>query len=67
MGWAVDFHCNRLPIIQSNERVNAVPGGLATMLLLYVGTARADFSYHIGLQLRRTPFSFDKGVAAGLP
>ena len=62
----VHFHRNLLPIIQSHERVDAVPGDLAAMLFLHIETARADFSYHIGLELRRLPFFFDESVAAGL-
>ena len=37
VGRTVHFHRNPLPIIQSNERVDAVSGGLATMLFLYLG------------------------------
>ena len=67
VGRTVHFHRNPIPIIQSHERVNAVPGGLATMLLLDMRNARADFSYHVGLQLRRFPFFRDESIAAGLP
>ena len=47
----VYFHGNLLPILQSHERVDAIPGGLATMLFLHTGPARTDLSYNIGLQL----------------
>ena len=62
----VHFHRNPMPIIQSHERVNAVPGGLATMLFLNMRNARADFPYHVGLQLRRFPFFRDESITAGL-
>ena len=64
--WTVHFHRNLLPIIQSHERVDAISGGLATMLFLDMDTVRADFSYHVGLQLRRLPFSRDESVVARL-
>ena len=69
VGRTVHFHRNPLPIIQSHERVDAVPGDLATMLLLYIGnvTGRTDLSDHVGLQLGSLPFFFDKSVTAGLP
>ena len=67
MGRTVNFHRNPLPIIQSHERVNTVPGGLATTFFLDMRNARTDFSYHFGLQLRRFPFFRDESVAAGLP
>ena len=66
VGWTVHFHRNLPSIIESHERVDAVPGDLAAMLFLHIETARADFSYHIGLELRRLPFFFDESVAAGL-
>ena len=66
VGWTVHFHRNLPSIIQSNQRVDAVPGDLAAMLFLHIVAARADFSYHIRLELRRLPFSRDEGVAAGL-
>ena len=65
VGRTVHFHRKLFAILQSDERVDAVPGHLATMLYLDVGTARANFADHGGLQLRRAPFSFDEGVAAG--
>ena len=49
VGRTVHFDRNLLPILQSNQRVDAVPGDLTTMLFLHVETARTDFSYHIGL------------------
>ena len=61
----VHFHRKLCAILQSDERVDAVPGGLATMLFLHIVTARTDFSYNVRLQLRRPPFCFDEGVAAG--
>ena len=64
---AVHFNCNPLPVIQSNQRVDAVPGNLATMLFLHFVAARADFSYHIRLELRRLPFFAEESVAASLP
>ena len=69
VGRAVHFHRNPSPIIQSNQRVNAVPGGLATMLFLYIMDtgARADFLNHVALELRGVPFFRDKSFAAGLP
>ena len=67
VGRTVHFHRKLFAIVQSDERVDAVPGGLATMLFLDVGTARANFLDHIGLQLRRASFTFDEGVAAGPP
>ena len=62
----VHLHRNALPILESHERVNAVTGGLATMFFLDMRDARADFSYHVGLQLRRFPFFRGESVAAGL-
>ena len=47
--WTVHFHRKLFPIIQSDERVDAVPGRLATMLFLDVGSAQANFLDHIGL------------------
>ena len=35
----VHFDRNLLPIVQGNERINAVPGALATMLILYTEPA----------------------------
>ena len=69
VGRAVHFHRNPSPIIQSNQRVDAVPGGLATMLFLYImdTAARADFLNHVALELRGIPFFRDKSFAAGLP
>ena len=66
--WTVHFHRNPSSIIQSNQRVDAVPGGLATMLFLYIMDtgARADLTHHVALKLRRPPFCFDESVAAGL-
>ena len=66
VGRTVYLHCNPCPIIQSHERVNTVPGGLATMFFFDMRNARADFSYHVGLQLRRFPFFRGESVAAGL-
>ena len=62
----VHFDRKPPPILQSSQRIDAVPGGLAAMLFLDLDTARTDFSYDIGLQLRRLPFVFDESVAAGL-
>ena len=66
VGRTVHFDRNLLPILQSNQRVDAVPGDLATMLFLYMDIVRADFSHHIGLQLRRRFSLSDEGVKAGL-
>ena len=66
VGRTVHFHRKLCAILQSDERVDAVPGRLATMLFLYTGTARTDLSYNIGLQLRRFPFFRDERIAAGL-
>ena len=66
VGRTVHFHRNSRAIIQSNECVDAVSGGLATMLFLYTGTARTDLSYNIGLQLRWFAFFRDESVTAGL-
>ena len=49
VGGTVHFDRDLLPIVESNERVDAVPGDLATVLCLYMDIARTDFSYHIGL------------------
>ena len=62
----VHLHRNALPILESHERVDAVPGGLATMFFLDMRNARTDFLCHVGLQLRRFPFFRDESVAAGL-
>ena len=62
----VHFDRSLLPILQSNQRVDAVPGDLATVLFLYMDIVRADFSHHIGLQLRRRLSLSDEGVKAGL-
>ena len=64
----VHFDRYLLPIVESNERVDAVPGDLATRLFFHMGNARArtDFPYNIGLQLRGLPFLFDESVAAGM-
>ena len=64
--WTVHFHRNLPSIIQSNQRVDAVPGDLAAMLFLHIVAARADFSYHVRLELRRLPLCRDEGVKAGL-
>ena len=64
--WTVHFNRNLPSIIQSNQRVDAVPGDLAAMLFLHIVAARADFSYHTRLELRRLPFCRDEGVKAGL-
>ena len=45
----VHFHRNPRPIIQSHERVDTVPGQLATMFFLDMRNARTDFSYHVKL------------------
>ena len=68
VGWTVHFHRNPSSIIQSNQRVDAVPGGLATMLFLYIMDtgARADFLYHVELEPRWSPCFSDKSFAAGL-
>ena len=63
----VHLHRNAFPILESHERVDAVPGGLAAMLFLDLDTARADFSHHIGLQLRSRLSGRDESVMAGLP
>ena len=65
--WTVHFYRKLSAIVQRDKCVDAVPGLLATMLFLDVCTARANFLHHIGLQLRRPPFTFDEGVAAGPP
>ena len=49
VGRTVHFHRKLFPIIQSDKRVDAVPGRLATMLFLDVGSAQANFLDHIGL------------------
>ena len=67
VGRTVHFYRKLSAIVQRDKRVDAVPGRLATMLFLDVCTARANFLHHIGLQLRRPPFTFDEGVAAGPP
>ena len=61
----IHFDCYLHPVLQSNEHVDAVPGGLATMLLLCLDTARKNFTHHVGLHLRRPPFFRDEGAAAG--
>ena len=66
VGWTVHFHCSLLPILQSNERVDAIPGDLTAMLFLYMGNTRADFSYNIGLKLGRYFTARDESGAAGL-
>ena len=66
VGRTVHFHRNSRTIIQSNECVDAVSGGLATMLFLYTGSARTDLSYNIGLQLRQCRFLRCESVTAGL-
>ena len=38
VGRPVHFDRDLLPIVESNERVDAVPGDLASMLVLYAGT-----------------------------
>ena len=63
----VHFHRNLTVIIQSHERIDAVPGGLATILFLHMGITRADLLCNIGLELRRPPVPFDESVEAGLP
>ena len=63
----VHLHRNALPILESHERVDAVPGDLAAMLFLDLDTVRADFSHHIGLQLRSRLSGRDESVMAGLP
>ena len=65
VGRTVHFHRNLRIILQSHERVDAVPGGLATMLFLHIETARTDFSYDIRLQLRRAHFMRSQSDAAG--
>ena len=63
----IHFNRNLLPIIQSQERVDAITGGLATMLFLHMlDIVRADFSYNVGLQLRRLRIFFDESVTASL-
>ena len=63
----IHFNRNLLPIIQSQERVDAITGGLATMLFLHMlDIVRADFSYNVLLQLRRLRFFFDESVTASL-
>ena len=66
VGRTVHFDRNLLPIVQSNQCVDAVPGDLATVLFLYIDIVRADFSHHIGLQLRRRLSYSDEGFKAGL-
>ena len=63
----IHFDRNPLPIVQGNERVDAVPGNLATMLILYTESARADFSHHFTLELRWPPFFKYESFVAGLP
>ena len=46
----VHFDRNLLPAVQSNERVDAVPGALANVLLLDTESARAEFSHHVALE-----------------
>ena len=67
VGRTVYFNRNLLPIVQSHERVDAVPRRLATMLFLDLDTVRADFPNHVGLQPRRLPLFFGESVEAGLP
>ena len=45
MKWTIHLYRNPLPILESHERVDAVPGGLAAMLFLDLDTARTDFSH----------------------
>ena len=66
VGRTIHLDRNLLPIVQSNQRVDAVPGDLATMLVLNLDIVGADFSHHIGLQLRRRLSLSDEGVKAGL-
>ena len=66
MGRTVHLHRNAFPILESHERIDAVPGGLAAMLFLDLDTVRADFSHHIGLQLRSRLSGRDESVTAGL-
>tara|TARA_B100000513_G_C11763130_1_gene138409 strand:- start:10 stop:303 length:294 start_codon:yes stop_codon:yes gene_type:complete len=67
MGWTIHLYRNPLPILESYERVDAVPGGLAPMLFLDLDTVRADFSHHIRLQPRRPLFMRGESVTAELP
>ena len=39
VGRTVHFNRNPLPVIQCDERVDAVPGGLASMLFFHLGNA----------------------------
>ena len=67
VGGTVHFDRNLLPVLQSYERVDAVPRDLATMLFLYIlDIVRVDFSHHVALELRKRRSSRDESVAAGL-
>ena len=67
VGRTVHFDRNLLPSLQCNERVDAVPRNLATMLFLYIlDIVRVDFSHHVALELRNRCTWLDESVAAGL-
>ena len=67
VGGAVHFDRNLLPVLQSYERVDAVPRDLATMLFFDIlDIGRVDFSHHVALELRNRRTWRDESVAAGI-
>ena len=67
VGGTVHFDRNLLPVLQSDEHVDAVPRDLATMLFLYIlDIVRVDLSHHAALELRNRRSWRDESVAAGL-